>query len=210
MSRPPAGASVPRSASNSSRKTYFLTFPDGVSGKVSTTLQCRGVLCGASRSRQYAKSAPGSGVRPGAGRMNAATCSPQTGSGTPARRHPRHPRARTAPARSHAGRCSPRRGTLPRCIRPLPSRAPVRQRPKHNSADDAGDRADASRSDGRSAKQTRPVRTQPGPADPARLSRSGRRSPACRRRTPCRSGCTCRARVRRPAGCSGEWPQFPS
>lgn len=41
-----------------------------------------------------------------------------------------------------------------------------------------------------------------------RLSRRGRRSVACRRRTPCRSGCTCPARARLPAGCSGGWPWF--
>jgi cytochrome P450/NADPH-cytochrome P450 reductase len=45
-----------------------------------------------------------------------------------------------------------------------------------------------------------------GPA----LSRRGRRSAACRRRTPCRSGYTGPARVRLPAGCSGGWPWFPS
>src|SRR5262249_36866574 len=41
---------------------------------------------------------------------------------------------------------------------------------------------------------------------PSRLSRRERRSAACRRRTACRSGCTCPARVRLPAGCSGERP----
>ena len=40
------------------------------------------------------------------------------------------------------------------------------------------------------------------------FSRRGRRSAACRRRTACRSGYTCPARARRPAGCSGEWPWF--
>jgi hypothetical protein len=43
---------------------------------------------------------------------------------------------------------------------------------------------------------------------PDRLSTRGRRSPACRRRMPCRSGCTYPARVRRPTGCSGDWPWF--
>ena len=52
MSGPLISSPAPRSAISSSRRTYFLIFPDGVSGKASTIRQCRGALCGASRSRQ--------------------------------------------------------------------------------------------------------------------------------------------------------------
>ena len=114
----------------------------------------------------------------------------------------RHPGRRAPPSDSFpAPTGAYRRATASRCqpsARASPGRPP-RPRPAWPSQgvtlDDRG---------ARKPRFSRPCE----PTRPDGLSRRGRRSPACRRRTPCRSGCTCPAPVRLPAGCSGAWPWF--
>ena len=56
----PGGVQVRGGAEKLSRNLNFWIFPDAVSGKDSTKTQCSGVLYGASRSRQWARSSSGS------------------------------------------------------------------------------------------------------------------------------------------------------
>src|SRR5205814_7911668 len=71
-----ASCSNPSSRTASSRILNFCTFPVTVSGKASTTFQCRGTLYDAIRPTQYLASSSGVGAAPARGLTQAITSSP--------------------------------------------------------------------------------------------------------------------------------------
>src|SRR5215813_10509350 len=80
---PDAPGRVPAAHASRSRRMCFWTFPDGMSGKLSTKTQWRGTLKCARCRRQSSTSSASAGGSPATGRTTAATSSPQNRSSTP-------------------------------------------------------------------------------------------------------------------------------